>query len=371
MSSINQTEKHAVGEHPDWQPPASSIGFMGWLRNNLFSSKLNTVLTLISVYLLYIVIPPVLSWSFFDATWFGNSKEACQSDGACWVYISVWWKQIMYGRYPDAELWRIQTAYILGLIGLIPLLIPKVPKKKWISIYLLVLFPFAAYYLFSGGSLGLTTIETPLWGGLFLTLVIAITGIVASLPLGILLALGRRSNMPVIKSLCIVFIEFWRGVPLITVLFMASVMLPLFLPEGVNFDQLLRALIGVGLFSAAYMAETVRGGLQAIPKGQYEAAEALGLSYWKTMLFIILPQALKLVIPNIVSVFISLFKDTTLVSIIGLFDFLGMIQFANTNPDWLSFAIEGYVFAAVVFWIFCFSMSRYSQHLEKKLHTGH
>jgi general L-amino acid transport system permease protein len=207
---------------------------------------------------------------------------------------------------------------------------------------------------------------------LFLTLVIAISGIVASLPLGVVLALGRRStSMPIVKALCVGFIELWRGVPLITVLFMASVMFPLFVPEGMHFDKLLRALIGVMLFSAAYMAEVVRGGLQAIPKGQYEAAQALGLSFWKMMTFIILPQALKIVIPGIVNTFIGLFKDTTLVLIIGLFDFLGMAQAVSTNPEWLGFAIEGYVFVAFGFWCFCFGMSRYSQHLERKLHTGH
>jgi general L-amino acid transport system permease protein len=204
-----------------------------------------------------------------------------------------------------------------------------------------------------------------------LTLVIAAVGCVASLPLGILLALGRRSRMPVVQAICVVFIEFWRGVPLITVLFMSSVMLPLFLPEGVNFDKLLRALIGVTLFEAAYMAEVVRGGLQAIPKGQYEAAAALGLGYWKMMGLIILPQALKLVIPGIVNTFIALFKDTTLVIIIGLFDLLNTVHNATTDPNWLGYSIEGYVFAATVFWIFCFGMSRYSQHLEQRLHTGH
>ena len=196
------------------------------------------------------------------------------------------------------------------------------------------------------------------------------SGIVASLPIGIVLALGRRSDMPVVRAICVAFIELWRGVPLITVLFMSSVMFPLFMPEGVNFDKLLRALIGVMLFSAAYMAEVVRGGLQAIPKGQFEAAQSLGLSYWKMMGLIVLPQALKIVIPGIVNTFIGLFKDTTLVLIIGLFDFLGMAQAVATNPDWLGFYVEGYVFVAFGFWIFCFSMSRYSQHLERKLHTG-
>ncbi len=220
---------------------------------------------------------------------------------------------------------------------------------------------------------GLVPVETAQWGGFLVTLVIAITGIVASLPLGIALALGRRSKMPVVRLVSIIFIEFWRGVPLITVLFMSSVVLPLFLPEGVNFDKLLRALIGVALFSAAYMAEVVRGGLQAIPKGQYEGADALGLTFWQSTGLIIMPQALKLVIPGIVNTFIGLFKDTTLVLIIGLFDLLGQVQTSFTDPTWSTPTTShtGYLFAAIVFWVFCFSMSRYSIFMENRLHTGH
>ncbi len=243
--------------------------------------------------------------------------------------------------------------------------------KAWITFLLIFIYPFIAFYLWVGDGFGLTYVETAKWGGLFLTLVVAGTGIAASLPIGILFALGRRSDMPAIRSVSIAFIELWRGVPLITVLFMSSVMLPLFLPEGVNFDKLLRALIGVALFSAAYMAEVVRGGLQAIPKGQYEAAGAMGLGYWKMMRLVILPQALKLVIPGIVNTFIGLFKDTTLVLIIGLFDLLGIVQAASTDPKWLGMYVEGYFFTAFVFWIFCFSMSRYSMYIERKLHTGH
>jgi general L-amino acid transport system permease protein len=220
---------------------------------------------------------------------------------------------------------------------------------------------------------GLAPVRTEQWGGLMVTLVVAVTGIVASLPIGILLALGRRSNMPIVRLCSIIFIEMWRGVPLITVLFMASVMLPLFLPEGMTFDKLLRVLIGVTLFASAYMAEVVRGGLQAIPRGQYEAASALGLSYWQSMVLIILPQALKIVIPGIVNTFIGLFKDTTLVSIVGIFDLLGIIHSSFADPRWASpqTAPTGYFFAALVFWIFCFGMSRYSIFMENRLHTGH
>lgn len=371
------TPTHELGQHPDWAPPASAVGVFGWMRANLFSSPLNFALTAFGFWLIYVTVPPIIQWAFIDAIWTGDTAASCRSEQggplpvACWIYIEHWFKFLLYGRYPDTELWRINSAYVLLVGAMVPLFIPGFKFKGWISIFLLVVYPIIAYFLFVGGSFDLIQVETPLWGGLFLTLVIAISGIVASLPIGIVLALGRRSNMPIVKAICIVFIEFWRGVPLITVLFMSSVMFPLFLPEGMNFDKLIRALVGVMLFSAAYMAEVIRGGLQAIPKGQTEAAEALGLSYWKTMGLIILPQALKMVIPGIVNTFIGLFKDTTLVLIIGLFDFLGAIQATFTNPEWGGFHTTGYVFAAFIFWCFCFSMSRYSQHLEKKLHTGH
>jgi general L-amino acid transport system permease protein len=231
--------------------------------------------------------------------------------------------------------------------------------------------PVVAYVLLLGGIFGLEPVDTNQWGGLMLTLVLAYVGIVAALPIGVALALGRRSEMPVIRTICIGFIELWRGVPLISVLFMASVMLPLFLPEGMNFNKLLRALIGIVMFQSAYMAEVIRGGLQAISKGQFEAASALGLNYFKSMRLIVLPQALKLVIPGIVNTFIALFKDTTLVLIIGLLDILASVQSSILDPAWSAVATEGYVFAAFCFWIFCFSISRYSQALERKLHTGH
>ena len=359
------------GHHPDLPPPASTVGAAGWMRQNLFSSPVNIFFTGLALWLIYVSVPPVFQWVFLDADWAGTTRDDCSREGACWVFIRIWFKQLMYGRYPDTELWRINLSYVLLVGAMIPLFIPRFKWKMWIAGFLLVGYPIIAYYLFVGDSFGLMHVESPLWGGLFLTLVISIVGIVASLPIGIVLALGRRSEMPIVRAVCIGFIEFWRGVPLITVLFMSSVMFPLFLPEGMHFDKLLRALIGVMLFSAAYMAEVVRGGLQAIPTGQTEGSQALGMSYWKTMGLIIMPQALKMVIPGIVNTFIGLFKDTTLVLIIGLFDLLGMVQLSGTNPDWLGFAVEGYVFTAFVFWIFCFSMSRYSHHLEVKLHTGH
>jgi general L-amino acid transport system permease protein len=278
----------------------------------------------------------------------------------------------MYGRYPGPERWRVDLTYSLALAGLVPLMMPSIPGKKWSTLYTVAVFPILAYWLLTGGIFGLPLVETQYWGGLLVTLVVASVGMAASLPLGILLALGRRSKMPVARWVSVGFIEFVRGVPLITVLFMASVMLPLFLPAGVTFDKLLRALVGVALFSAAYMAEVIRGGLQAIPRGQYEAAEALGLPYGNRMAFVILPQALKIVIPGIVNTFIGLFKDTSLVLIIGLFDLLGIVQLNLADAKWFAptTAMTGYAFAGFVFWAFCFGMSRYSMFMERRLAAG-
>ncbi len=362
-------------EHsPAMPPPRRTTGPVAWVRENLFSSVTNTLLTLLGAYLVVISVPPFLDWALFSATWTGDNRDACirEGAGACWPFIDAKMGQIIYGRYPVEERWRVDWTFFLGVAGLIPMLIPRVPYKLWNAVYLLVPYPIVAFYLLTGGAFGLEPVPTSLWGGLLVTLVVAITGIVASLPLGILLALGRRSEMPIIRMLCIGFIEIWRGVPLITVLFMASVMLPLFLPEGVTFDKLLRCLIAVALFSSAYMAEVVRGGLAAIPRGQYEGAQALGLNYWKMMVFIILPQALKTVIPGIVNTFIALFKDTTLVLIIGLFDLLGIIQLHFTDTDWSTpqTATTGYVFAALIYFFFCAGMSQYSRFMERRLDTG-
>lgn len=367
------TQHYAPGEHPDLPAPAGETGIIHWLKSNLFSSVSNSILTLLSIALMLYVLPPLIDWALIRASWGSNDPALCQADGvgACWSFINARLGQFIYGFYPEAEKWRANIVFFLFFCLIAYLVIPNLPKKGFVGLLTIIGLPVVAFILLSGGILGLNHVPTSSWGGLMLTLVISFVGIVASLPLGIILALGRRSEMPIIKSLSIIFIELWRGVPLITVLFMSSVMFPLFLPEGVNFDKLLRALIGIALFSSAYMAEVVRGGLQAIPKGQTEAAQSLGLSFWKTMGFIVLPQALKIVIPGIVNTFIGLFKDTTLVLIIGLFDFLGIIQAASQDPKWLGYHTEGYVFAAVVYWIFCFSMSRYSMYLERKLHTGH
>lgn len=356
---------------PSLPPPRLSVGVVGWLRSNLFSSWFNTLLTLLAIYLIWLIVPPLLKWAVFQADWTGTTRADCTSEGACWVFIKERFSQFMYGFYPEELRWRVDLTVWLAVIGAAPLFVPAMPRKALYGALFLLVYPLLAFWLLHGGFLGLSEVSTSQWGGLMLTLVIAAVGIAGALPLGILLALGRRSKMPAIRVICVTFIEFWRGVPLITVLFMSSVMLPLFLPEGLSFDKLLRALIGVILFQSAYIAEVVRGGLQAIPKGQYEAAAAMGLGYWRTMGLVILPQALKLVIPGIVNTFIALFKDTSLVIIIGLFDLLNSIKQATTDPAWLGMATEGYVFAALVFWIFCFGMSRYSMRLERKLDTGH
>ncbi len=355
---------------PDQPPPSTVVGPVAWLRHNLFASPLHVVLTALSLYLLWLIIPPILNWAVIHATWSGSTRADCTGEGACWVFIQQRFGQFMYGFYPSELRWRVDVTVWLAIIGVAPLFIKRTPHKAFYGIGFLVIYPLVAFWLLHGG-LGLQEVSTSRWGGLMLTLVIAYVGIVGALPLGILLALGRRSKLPAIKVICVTFIEFWRGVPLITVLFMSSVMLPLFLPEGMNLDKLLRALVMVIFFEAAYIAEVVRGGLQAIPKGQYEAAAGLGLGYWRSTALVILPQALKMVIPGIVNTFIALFKDTSLVIIIGLFDLLNSIKQATTDPKWLGMSTEGYVFAALVYWIFCFSMSRYSMRLEQKLNTGH
>jgi general L-amino acid transport system permease protein len=374
-TSVNPGFAYVRDKLVDAKPaPRSTVGAIAWAREHLFSSVGNTVLTLVGVYILYLLIPPVLTFAFFNATWSGTSGEDCRKVfGACWPYVGAYWDEFLYGRYPMDERWRVNLTFILFFALMVPLMIPKVPYKGWNALAFFVIFPFVAFELLVGGSFGLQHVETRIWGGLLVTLVVAVTGIVASLPLGIVLALGRRSKMPIIRILSVIYIEVWRGVPLITVLFMANTMLPLFLKDGQSIDNLLRALIGVALFSAAYMAEVVRGGLQAIPKGQYEGAMALGLPYWYMMLLIILPQALKLVIPGIVNTFIGLFKDTTLVSIVAIFDLLGMIQSTRANPEWAapSTMLTGYLVAGVIYFVFCYGMSRYSQYMEARLATGH
>ncbi|QIA24195.1 MAG: amino acid ABC transporter permease [Mesorhizobium sp.] len=364
--------------------PASERGLGAWIRKNLIASTGDTILTIIGIVLVAMILPQLISWAFINAQWTGTDRTFCATvaqggiqpdgwSGACWAFVNAKFGQFMFGRYPIDERWRPILVAILFVALLVPLLIPKVPRKGLNAILFFGALPIVAFILLVGGVFGLPHVETPLWGGLLVTLTLSFVGIAVSLPIGIVLALGRRSKMPIVKMLCVIFIETVRGIPLITVLFMASVMLPLFLPAGVTFDKFLRALIGVSLFAAAYMAEVVRGGLQAIPKGQYEGADSLGLGYWQKMGLIVLPQALKLVIPGIVNTFIGMFKDTSLVSIISMFDLLGVVKQNFSDANWATpqTARSGLVFAAFVFWMFCFGMSRYSMFTERRLDTSY
>ncbi len=434
-------------------PPLTKRGLVGWVREHLISGPFNIAMTVFSIVLIALVLPPLVRFLFIDAAWTGDNREACvNASGACWPFVKAKFGQFIYGFYPLAERWRPNVVFALGALLLTPLLIPRAPLKRLNAILFFGVFSVVAFVLLTGGNFslhqfivgrivpfayfigpweftglaagfwldylissaaivfltaaiarllganscavariasllflllalvlvvcdfdfGLVPVETSAWGGLLVTLVVAVTGIVVSLPLGILLALGRRSELPAVRAFSVIFIEFWRGVPLITVLFFATYMLPLFLPDGLRINGLLRALIGVALFAAAYMAEVVRGGLQAIPKGQYEGAAALGLGYWQTMGQVVLPQALTLVIPGIVNTFIGLFKDTTLVLIVAIFDLLGQIRASFSDSNWgtPTTLFTGFAFGAIVYFIFCFGMSRYSMFVERRLSAG-
>ena len=339
------------------------------INKNLNSSNSNAILSLIVIFILIKYVPPLFNWFFFDANFLGSTKEDCTGEGACWVFVRVWFNRFMYGMYPDAEQWRINISFLSLLISISLIFILPDRFKKYIILFLLSIFPVIALNLISGGLFGLEWIETGAWGGLSLTFIVSAFALIFCFPIGVFLALGRRSDLPAVRYSSIGFIELWRGVPLITVLFMSAVMFPMFLPDGTYMDKLMRVIIAITLFEAAYMAEVVRGGLQALPRGQYDAAKSLGMGYWRMHFLIILPQALKLVIPGIANTFLALVKDTPLIFVVGLLELAGMIGLAKTNPKWLGMATEGYVFAAFVFWIICFSMSRYSQNLEKKLST--
>ncbi len=347
----------------------SGVPALDTLNKNINSSNFNALLTLFTIFIIIKSIPPMLDWFILDANFVGNSKDDCTGDGACWVFIKVWFNRFMYGLYPDTEQWRINTAFLILFIVVGISFFVSQKLKKYFILFLVFVFPFLGIKLISGGSFGLEYVESAAWGGLSLTFIISAFAILFCFPIGVILALGRRSSLPAIKYISIGFIELWRGVPLITVLFMSAVMFPMFLPDGTFIDKLIRVLIAITLFEAAYMAEVVRGGLQALPKGQYEAAKSLGMGYWRMNALIILPQALKLVIPGIANTLLALVKDTPLIFVVGLMELAGMIGLAKTNPKWLGMAMEGYVFAGLVFWIICYAMSRYSQNLEKKLST--
>ncbi|MDH2052152.1 amino acid ABC transporter permease [Achromobacter marplatensis] len=352
-------------------PPSTQVGAWAWVRSRLFSSPLNLLITVLLAWFLLMALPALVEWAFLKANFTATNAMECRASvgGACWAFIVEKHRLILFGTYPFDEQWRP----LLATLILVAVIACSGMRRFWNGKLALIWIAglSAVALLMWGGVFGLTYVENSRWGGLPLTLILATFGIAFAFPIGVLLALGRRSKMPAIKALCVVYIELIRGVPLISLLFMSSVMLPLFLPEGFTIDKLLRAQIAIIMFAAAYIAETVRGGLQAIPKGQYEGADSLGLNYWQQMRKIILPQALKIVIPPLVGIFISLFKDTSLVVIIGIFDLTLAAKAALSDAAWRGFGVEAYLFISLIYFAFCYSMSKYSQALEKRLATGH
>jgi len=408
----------------------SGLKSLDVLNKNINTNNFNAILSLIIVFVVIKSLPPLLSWFVIDANFSGDSKDACTGSGACWAYIKTWFNRFMYGMYPNAEQWRINLSFIsLAFLGSVGFFASE-KFKKYLTLYYVVIYPIIAFlfifFFISGGPIffdfsygiiaavisiivgffipnkfkmyyfiivpitiyillkyvffyeelielgkleALEWVETGAWGGLSLTFIVSFFCLIFCFPIGLFLSLGRRSDLPIIKYISIGFIEFWRGVPLITVLFMSSVMFPMFLPEDMFIDKLVRVIIAISLFEAAYVAEVIRGGLQALPRGQYDAAKSLGMGYWKMHILVILPQALKLVIPGIANTFLALVKDTPLIFVVGLLEIVGMLNLAKTNPEWLGFAMEGYVFASIVFFIICYAMSKYSYNLEQKYKT--
>jgi len=350
------------------KPPITEVGVIGWLRGNLFNSWFNSLLTIAVLILLWQIVPPFFSWAFIDSVW-NTPAEACRDiEGACWSIIPQNISFILFGFFPDGDQWRPGLAMAL-MLGLVIFSRNRKHWKKSLGVYWTIGLIVMGTLMY-GGVFGMQVVETARWSGLPLTFMLALFGMVAAYPLGVFLALGRQSRMPAIKTLCVVYIEMIRGVPLISLLFMSSVMFPLFLPEGVTIDKVLRAQVAIILFTAAYIAEVVRGGLQAMPRGQFEAADSIGLNYSQTMRLIILPQALKIVIPPSVGILLSAFKDTSLVVIIALYDVLKTTKVTLSNPKWTGYSTEAYIFLAVLYFICCYAMSNYSRKLEKELHTG-
>ncbi len=350
--------------------PRSSEGPIAWIRINLFSGFTTGLMTIIVMAGLLLVLPQFFSWALFRAAWLPD-YNACRVDGvgACWGVVAEKYRIIIFGRYPYDDQWRPLLATSVMLAMLVGSCTRAFWKAWLLPAWILVLaFFFAVMY---GGFAGLAKVETDRWGGLPLTILLSTLSMMLAFPIAMVVALGRRSSLPAIRTACTIYVELIRGVPLISVLFMASFMFPLFMPVGVSIDVLVRVIIGITLFAAAYMAEVIRGGLQAIPKGQIEAAATLGLSYWQTQYKIVLPQALAMVVPSIMNNFISLFKDTSLVTIVSLYELTGALGMAlNSDANWRPFKIEGYLFIALIYFAFCFSMSRYSIWVEKQVNKG-
>ena len=350
--------------------PVRSSGAVAWLRANLFGDLRTTLSTLVVGGLLLWYGPQFLHWALVSAQWRPDA-DACRAAGAgaCWGVVAEKYRLILLGRYPFEEQWRPVAATAL-LVGLLVASCTRALWNRWLALLWIVVLA-AFFVLMLGGVFGLARVDTDRWGGLPLTILLATLSIVFAFPIALVVALGRRSSLPAISSVCTVYVELVRGVPLISVLFMASFMFPLFMPEGMTIDVLVRVLAGITLFAAAYMAEVIRGGLQAIPKGQVEAAATLGLNYWQTQRKIVLPQALAMVVPGIMNNFISIFKDTSLVTIVSLYELTGSLGLAlNSDADWRPYKIEGYLFIAAIYFVFCFAMSRYSLWVEKQVNKG-
>ena len=364
---MNDTTANQTPPEDIVKPPVINVGVLGWMKNNLFNSYFNTILTILTIYFLWKILPPFINWAFIKGVFFTSGEQCREIDGACWSVITQNIRFIIFGFYPHDQHWRPFAAMLI----LFSLLFWSRNRNHWKKslAYAWSIGLVAMGVLMSGGVLGLESVESTKWGGLPLTLLLSVFGLAAAYPLGVLLALGRQTKMPAIKVLCILYIEMIRGVPLISLLFMSSIIFPLFLPEGITINKILRAQVAIIMFTAAYIAEVVRGGLQAIGKGQYEAAESLGLNYYQTMRLIILPQALKIVIPPSVSILISAFKDTSLVVIIALFDVLKTTKSVLSNPSWMGFSVESYTFVAIIYFVCCYAMSNYSRKLEKELKT--
>ncbi|MBV9136110.1 MAG: amino acid ABC transporter permease [Hyphomicrobiales bacterium] len=370
MSEVS-TVAPVAGPDPRATSASASLRRMArWLRRNLFNSPGNSFLTVAALVFLALVLPAAWEWAVSQADLWGDSKGACIDQGACWVFVRVRLPVFIFGQYPPSQQWRVLLAFALLVGFAAPALRDGTPHRALWVVLLLTLFPLLAGLLLVGGVAGLPFVDTTLWGGLMLDVVISFVTMAGSLPLGVLLAYGRRSQLAGIRTVSIAFIELWRGVPLLTVLFMAAVLLPLFLPSGVTVDRLLRAMGALVLFNAAYMAEVVRGGLQGVDAEQEEAAQSLGIGWLQTQTLVVLPQAMRIIVPGIINTAVDFFKDTTLVTIVGLSDLLGAVNQALKDPAWLGLAPEGYVFAAVVFFVCCFAMSAYGRSFERRLARG-
>jgi general L-amino acid transport system permease protein len=356
-------------------PPVFARGPLPWVRENLLGSPFSALFSFVMLALLVTWLPGLVRFLILDAIWSSPDGALCRAPGAgaCWSFIGQKLEFFLYASYPRDAVWRVNLCLVLGAVLIGWLLWPRARHKGVSSFLFFIVYPALSLALLHGWpALGLGEAPTDLWGGIFVSLLVSVVGIVVSLPGGVVLALGRRSRLPIVRFLSTIFIEFVRGVPLITVLFMANTMLPLFVPANWTPDRLLRPLIGVSLFASAYMAEVVRGGLQAMPNGQYEGAMALGLGYWRMMRLVVLPQALTTVIPGIVNTFIGLFKDTTLVAIVGISDFLRTVETGRLDPAWAgpTTSTTGYIVAGLFYWVFCFGMSRYSLMMERRLSAG-